>query len=172
MRRLHIARTLVLACVTLSCGGGASPTDPPPPSVTPVLTSIAVTATSATLPVGGTLQLTATPRDQRGNVMTASLAWTSSASDVASVSSFGIVSGVRAGAATIQAASGSVSGSIAVTVSAPISYVAGQSYFGRNGYIEYVAGNAPVILTAPHGGSLTPTGIPDRTAAALSLIHI
>lgn len=48
----------------------------------------------------------------------------------------------------------------------PGPYVPGQSYFGRNGYIEYVAGDAPVILTAPHGGSLTPAEIPDRTAGA------
>lgn len=44
-------------------------------------------------------------------------------------------------------------------------YVAGRSYLGRNGYVEYVAGDAPVILTAPHGGILTPSEIPDRTAA-------
>ena len=48
----------------------------------------------------------------------------------------------------------------------PIAYVTGQSYFGRNGYVEYIAGNAPVILTAPHGGALTPSSIPDRTAGA------
>ncbi len=44
-------------------------------------------------------------------------------------------------------------------------YAPGQSYFGRNNYIEYVAGNAPVIFTAPHGGSLTPSEIPDRTSS-------
>ena len=33
----------------------------------------------------------------------------------------------------------------------PGPYVPGQSYFGRNNYIEYLAGNAPVILSAPHG---------------------
>ena len=60
----------------------------------------------------------------------------------------------------------SCGGRASPTSSTPISYVAGQSYLGRNGYIEYVAGNAPVILTAPHGGSLTPGGIPDRTASA------
>jgi hypothetical protein len=43
-------------------------------------------------------------------------------------------------------------------------YTPGQSYFGRNGYIEYVAGSAPVIYSAPHGGALTPSEIPDRTA--------
>src|SRR5687767_3164643 len=44
-------------------------------------------------------------------------------------------------------------------------YTPGQSYFGRNNYIEYVAGNAPVIYSAPHGGALTPAEIPDRTAS-------
>jgi hypothetical protein len=47
----------------------------------------------------------------------------------------------------------------------PGPYTPGQSYFGRNGYIEYVAGNAPVIYSAPHGGALTPSEIPDRTAS-------
>lgn len=50
--------------------------------------------------------------------------------------------------------------------SVPPTYVAGTSYYGRNGYVEYIAGNAPVIFTAPHGGSLTPTTIPDRVASA------
>ena len=45
-------------------------------------------------------------------------------------------------------------------------YVPGRSYFSPNEYIEYIAGNAPVILTAPHGGALIPASIPDRTAAA------
>ena len=47
----------------------------------------------------------------------------------------------------------------------PGPYTPGQSYFGKNDYIEYVAGNAPVIYSAPHGGSLLPAEIPDRTAA-------
>ncbi|HEY7394079.1 MAG TPA: hypothetical protein VH559_04520, partial [Gemmatimonadaceae bacterium] len=44
-------------------------------------------------------------------------------------------------------------------------YIPGKSYFGAQGYIEYIAGNAPVIFTAPHGGDLLPASIPDRTAA-------
>ena len=44
-------------------------------------------------------------------------------------------------------------------------YVPGRSYFGTSSYIEYIAGDAPVILTAPHGGALNPTSIPDRTDA-------
>jgi|GEM_PF-759744 len=42
-------------------------------------------------------------------------------------------------------------------------YVPGQTYFGRNGYIEYYAGDLPYILSAPHGGALMPSEIPDRT---------
>jgi hypothetical protein len=42
-------------------------------------------------------------------------------------------------------------------------YTPGTSYFGRANYIEYVAGELPIIITAPHGGSLRPDEIPDRT---------
>jgi len=45
-------------------------------------------------------------------------------------------------------------------------YTPGTSYFGGDNYIEYIAGNAPVIFTAPHGGSLNPAEIPDRTREA------
>jgi len=43
-------------------------------------------------------------------------------------------------------------------------FVPGQSYFGRNQYIEYIAGNSPYIVSGPHGGDLTPSEIPDRTS--------
>ena len=42
----------------------------------------------------------------------------------------------------------------------------GKSYFGKDGYIEYIAGNSPFILSAPHGGTLKPTTIPDRNCVA------
>jgi hypothetical protein len=41
-------------------------------------------------------------------------------------------------------------------------YIPGVSYFGRNNYIEYIAGNIPLIISVPHGGQLTPSEIPDR----------
>jgi hypothetical protein len=43
-------------------------------------------------------------------------------------------------------------------------FTPGKSYFGRNNYIEYIAGNTPYIISAPHGGTLTPSEIPDRTS--------
>ena len=41
-------------------------------------------------------------------------------------------------------------------------FIPGQTYFGGNQYNEYRAGDLPVIITAPHGGSLTPANIPNR----------
>lgn len=40
--------------------------------------------------------------------------------------------------------------------------VPGQSYFGTNNYTEYIYGSLPVIIGAPHDGTLTPSNIPDR----------
>jgi len=42
-------------------------------------------------------------------------------------------------------------------------YVPGTSYFGRSNYIEYIAGNLPIIISEPHDGTLTPSEIPNRT---------
>jgi hypothetical protein len=42
-------------------------------------------------------------------------------------------------------------------------FIPGNSYFGRNNYTEYIAGNLPLIISVPHGGALTPSEIPDRT---------
>lgn len=45
-------------------------------------------------------------------------------------------------------------------------YVPGSIYFGRSNYIEYAAGDLPFIMSAPHGGTLTPSEIPNRTNCA------
>jgi len=45
----------------------------------------------------------------------------------------------------------------------PVAYIAGETHFGRNSYIEYIVGDLPVIISAPHGGSREPVEIPDRT---------
>src|ERR1051325_6652706 len=47
-------------------------------------------------------------------------------------------------------------------------YVPGQTYFGRSNYIEYTAGNLPIIISAPHGGTLNPAELPDRTYGTFS----
>lgn len=51
------------------------------------------------------------------------------------------------------------------------SYQAGQTYRSPDGYIEYIAGNFPLLLTAPHGGELAPTTLPDRVCANCSTVN-
>jgi hypothetical protein len=47
-------------------------------------------------------------------------------------------------------------------------FVPGQSYFGVDKHIEYIAGDLPFILSAPHGGREKPEGIPDRDAGTFA----
>lgn len=44
-------------------------------------------------------------------------------------------------------------------------FIPGEIYRDTTGYVEYRAGNLPLILSAPHGGSLKPDSIPDRTCS-------
>lgn len=39
----------------------------------------------------------------------------------------------------------------------------GNSVFGQQNFIEYVPGDLPLIIAAPHGGRIMPGEIPDRT---------
>ncbi len=41
-------------------------------------------------------------------------------------------------------------------------FVAGQVYYSTDSLIEYRCGNLPLILSAPHGGYLSPANFPDR----------
>jgi uncharacterized protein YjdB len=90
----------------------------------PTLVSVAITPASAAIPLGTSLQFTATGTYSDGSSqnLTASVTWTSSDSIVATVSNNvgtqGLASGTGVGTATITATSGSVSGSASLTVSA------------------------------------------------------
>lgn len=41
-------------------------------------------------------------------------------------------------------------------------FVPGNTYYDSTGFVEYRAGNLPIIISAPHGGALEPDSIPDR----------
>ncbi len=83
--------------------------------------SVGVSPASASVTTGLTVQLTATPKDANGNVLSGrTIAWASSAPSVATVSGSGLVSGVSAGSATITATSEGKSGTAGITVTAPL----------------------------------------------------
>lgn len=50
-------------------------------------------------------------------------------------------------------------------------FIAGQTYYSADSTIEYRCGNLPLILTAPHGGYLEPTHLPDRTCPDAVIIR-
>lgn len=49
-------------------------------------------------------------------------------------------------------------------------YVPGNTYFSDGNYIEYQAGNLPVIIAVPHGGDLEPAGIPNRNCSGCTYV--
>ncbi len=81
------------------------------------VSSVVVSPTTVTDTVGQQYQFTATLKDSAGNVLTGrTVTWTSSATGVATVNSSGYTTSVRAGTASIAAASGGVSGHATLTV--------------------------------------------------------
>eukprot|EP01119_Soliformovum_irregulare_P023958 TRINITY_DN8483_c0_g1_i1.p1 TRINITY_DN8483_c0_g1~~TRINITY_DN8483_c0_g1_i1.p1 ORF type:complete len:422 (+),score=83.13 TRINITY_DN8483_c0_g1_i1:228-1493(+) len=42
-----------------------------------------------------------------------------------------------------------------------------RTYFGKNNCIEYVLGNIPVVISAPHGGHIKPSEMKNRTTGVL-----
>src|SRR5437773_874200 len=78
--------------------------------------SVAVALATASLQVGQTVQLTATPKDSVGSALTGRpVTWTSSNASVATVNSSGLVKGIVAGTATITAMSEGKTGTAAAT---------------------------------------------------------
>lgn len=82
------------------------------------LVSIAVTPGNASVPIGTLQQYTATGTytDNSTKDITGSVTWSSSATSIATISSSGLLTARGLGSSTIQATSGSISGSTGVTV--------------------------------------------------------
>jgi len=87
-----------------------------------VLSSIAVTPANPSIRKGTTQQFTATGSYSDGSTqnLTSSATWSSSNASVATINSTGLASGVGNGNSTIQATSGSVTGSTTLTVTAAV----------------------------------------------------
>ncbi len=84
----------------------------------PVLVSTAVTPTNVSIAKGTTQQYTATGIYSDGSTqnLTSSATWSSSNNAVATINATGLATAVGAGSSTIQATSGSISGSTTLTV--------------------------------------------------------
>lgn len=58
---------------------------------------------------------------------------------------------------------------IGSTAHAQSQYVVGQTYQTTDMYVDYVFGNMPVIISAPHGGTQKPSAIPTRSQSICGL---
>jgi len=49
-------------------------------------------------------------------------------------------------------------------IEAEVHFTPGESFFGRNRYVEYVPGDRPLVISVPHGGDMKPDEIRDRSS--------
>jgi len=117
---LFISITFLI--ILSGCGGGGS-TSSPTPTPTPVasLTTITVAPGTSSIALGLTQQFSAkgTYSDGSTKDLTSVATWTSSASDVVTISASGLATSKTQGDVTVTAASGGVSGSATATVGPP-----------------------------------------------------
>lgn len=108
-RAVSAAGLLMLALTFSACGGTSEP------AVT--VATVEVTPNSASPQVGQTVQLSAAVKDANGNLLSGqSVAWSSSATPVASVSSSGLVTTLAIGSTVITATAGNKTGVSTITV--------------------------------------------------------
>lgn len=152
LRSGYPRRALVIASLLAAC---TADTSGPPKTVA----SVAVTPPSSPLPVGTTLQLSATPKDDQGNPLSGrTITWSSSDSAVATVSPSGVASGLALGAATLTAKVDGVAGSATVTVTPG---AAAQLSFTAQPITTLIAGvtiTPPIVVTALDVGGNVATG--------------
>ena len=107
------------ATITATAGGVSGTATVTVRSGAVPVASVSVTPNPASVQLGATVQLTATPRDASGNPLSGrQITWSTNAPSVATVNGSGLVTGMGAGSATVTATSEGKSGTSAVTVTA------------------------------------------------------
>lgn len=143
----------------------------------PALISIAVTPANPSVPLGQSVQFTATGTYSDGGTqnLSATATWSSSATGVATVSSSGLATSRAAGSATITATFGGISGQTTLTVSpaalvslsitpttASIPLGAGQQFAASgtftDGSVQNVTNTSTWVSSAPQVATINSSG--------------
>jgi Bacterial Ig-like domain (group 3)/Bacterial Ig-like domain (group 2)/Galactose oxidase, central domain len=117
------------------------------------LTSISIGPQNVSVPVGATQQFTATgtfSNGTNGNI-TSSLAWTSSATTVATISSAGLATGLDEGPTTIQAALGTLNSSTTLTGTPSRFRFTGSMINARDTFTATTLQNGKVLIAGGTG---------------------
>jgi len=135
---------LSAACMlALSACQGGDATNPP---VDDAVASVAVSPAAPPLVEGDSVQLSATPKNASGATLSSkTIAWSSSAANVATVSSKGVVTGVKQGSVTITATVDGTSGTLGLVV-------------GKGAPLVLETARAANDSIGPAGGTITSTG--------------
>ena len=102
-----------ISSLLFACGGSEDSGGPP------AVASVVISPVAASVEVGGSTQLTATPRDASGTALSTPVTWSSTSSAIASVNGTGLVTGVSVGTTTVTAASGGQQASATILVNPP-----------------------------------------------------
>jgi hypothetical protein len=170
--RRHIA--LLAGLLLLACGSGSTPT---PPVIDGTPTSITVVSGSggnATVATAPSVRQVVRVTDAAGRAVagatvtftvTAGGGWVSDASattDASGQAGTAWYMGPRPGVA--QAMSATAANGLQATFTATADpLVPGTTYYGAEQYVEFTAGTLPLVVSAPHGGTLQPATIPNRS---------
>jgi hypothetical protein len=139
----------------------------------PVLVSIAVSPTNASIVATGQQQFTATGTYSDGSHqnLTSTATWTSSVTSVATINTAGLATGIAQGSSTIRATSGQISGSATLTVTAPGNFTISPSPAS----LTVLQGNqgSSTITTTISGGfnasvALSAVGAPTGTTVSFN----
>ena len=129
----------------------------------PVLQSITVSPTSASISVGATQQFTATGHYSNGTTqtLTSGVTWNSSSTTYATISATGLATGVAAGSTSIAASSSGVvsAPAAALAVTAAVTTGSGKSFYvAPTGSDSNPGTSAAPWLTIQHAASTVPAG--------------
>jgi hypothetical protein len=111
----RLGPVVLLAIGIAGCSAG-SPVDPTPPGLAAIAT-LKISSARDTVYVADTLTIALEARDSAGDLLSGrAVQWHSSAPGVATVSPFGVVSGVAPGAVTISAAAGGLTANTSLVI--------------------------------------------------------
>jgi hypothetical protein len=152
---------ILVACLSLTgCASYVISKSQPSPSksTTPTLSSISVTAPTNTVIAGSSLQLAATGTysDNSAATLTTQITWKCSDSSIAFVDASGLLTALKAGAVTVTATVGAISGEFGIDVTAA----------------QVIPGSTSVTISAAYGGRAPKTATLNVSNATIQSIVV